>query len=69
MENDNFTLDIELKRLMQGAEIPIDKVYQEICPGCAFKTGFCEIRMAISLENAEIGFVCRGMRAYVAKSN
>jgi len=69
MENDKFTLGVEIKRLMQGAEIPLEKVRIKICPACPFKTPFCEFRMAVSLYNPGLGFVCKGMRAYISKSN
>jgi hypothetical protein len=43
--------------------------YVEISPECPFKTGYCEFRMKLSLADPELAFVCKGMRAWVTKSN
>jgi hypothetical protein len=61
--------ELEMKRLLLGAGLPARKVYEEICPECPFKTGFCEWRMKLTLADPEFRFVCKGMRAWVTKSN
>lgn len=68
MDND-FIREVEIKGLTLGAELPAQKVYEEICPECPFKMGFCEWRMKLTLAKPELVFVCPGMRAWVRKSN
>jgi len=64
-----FTREAEMKGLLLGMELPAQKVYEEICPECPFKTGFCEWKMKLTLANPELLFVCKGMRAWVTRSN
>jgi len=68
MDKDSIR-EVEMKGLTLGAELPAQKVYEEICPGCPFKTGYCEFRMSLSLAHPELRFVCKGMRAWVRRSN
>jgi len=69
MDNDNLAGELELRRLMQGADIPLDKVREEVCPGCPYRTPFCDFHMALSLDIPGARFTCKGMRAYVTRSN
>ena len=61
--------EVEMKGLTLGTELPAQRVYEEICPECPFKTSYCEFRMSLSLAHPELVFVCPGMRAWVTKSN
>jgi RNA polymerase subunit RPABC4/transcription elongation factor Spt4 len=65
----DFVREVEMKGLLLGAELSAQKVHEEICPVCPFKTGFCEWRMKLALVDPELRFVCKGMRAWVTKSN
>jgi hypothetical protein len=60
-----------LKGLMQGADIPLTKVKEEICPDCEFHNGMCDHMMKLHLSNPESGisFVCKGMRHWITKTN
>ncbi len=60
---------VEAKRLTLGVEVGPEAASREICPKCPFKTGFCEWRMKLTLDNPELVFVCKGMRAWVTKGN
>ena len=63
MANEDFIREVEMKGLTLGAELPVQKVYEEICPECPFRTGYCKFRMKLSLANPELVFVCKGMKA------
>jgi len=68
--DEGFIREVEMKGLTLGAELPAQKVYAEICPECPFKTGFCVFIMSLWLEKPDTsGFVCKGMRAWVSRSN
>ena len=67
--DEGFIREVEMKGLTLGTEWPAQKVYEEICPECPFKTSYCEFRMSLSLAHPELVFVCPGMRAWVTKSN
>ena len=69
MADEGFIREVEMKGLTLGAELPAQKVYDEICPECPFKTGYCVFRMSLSLAHPELRFVCPGMRAWVRRSN
>ena len=69
MADEGFIREVEMKGLTLGAELPAQKVYEEICPECPFKTGYCEFRMKLPLAKPELAFVCPGMRAWVSRSN
>jgi len=69
MADEGFIREVEMKGLTRGTELSAQKVYEEICPGCSFKTGYCVFRMSLSLAHPELVFVCKGMRAWVRKSN
>ncbi len=68
VDNDSIR-EVEMKGLTLGVDLPAQKVYEEICPECPFKTGFCEWRMKLTLAHPELHFVCPGMRAWVSKGN
>jgi len=61
--------EVEMKGLTLGVELSLEMVRREICPECRFETGYCKLRMSLSLDHPELVFVCPGMRAWVAKSN
>jgi len=65
----DFITEVEMKGLTLGAELPAQKVHDEICPECPFKTLYCVFRMGIWLDKPDLAFVCKGMRAWVTKSN
>ena len=67
--DEDFIREVEMKGLTLGAELPPQKVHDEICPECPFKTAYCEFRMSLSVAHPELVFVCPGMRAYVRRSN
>jgi len=58
-----------MKGLTLGAELGPEVVSREICPQCPFKTSYCEFRMKLSLAKPELVFICKGMRAWVTRSN
>ncbi len=64
-----FIKEVKMKGLTLGTEWPAQKVYEEICPECPFKTSYCEFRMKLWLDKPDLAFVCPGMRAWVTKSN
>ncbi len=67
--SEEFIGGIEMKRLLLVAELPIQRVHEEICPECSFKTSYCEWRIKLTLADPRLVFVCRGMRAWVDKQN
>ena len=69
MADEGFIREVEMKGLTLGAELPAQKVYEEICPECPFKTSCCEFRMKLWLDDPDLAFVCKGMRAWVRRSN
>lgn len=64
-----FIREVNLKGLMLGVELRPEVVSQEIYPQCPFKTSFCVFRMKLWLDKPDLAFVCKGMRAWVTKSN
>lgn len=68
-DNEDFIRELEMKGLTLGAELPTQKVHDEICPECPFKTAYCEFRMSLSVAHPELRFVCPGMRAWIRKNN
>jgi len=64
-----FIREVEMKGLTLGAELGPEVVSKEICPECPFKTSICEFRMKLWLDDPDLAFVCKGMRAWVTKSN
>jgi len=69
MADEGFIREVEMKGLTLGAELPAQKVSEEVCPECPFKTSYCEFRMKLWLDKPNLAFVCKGMRAWVTKSN
>ena len=61
--------EVEMEGLLIGANLTREKVIAEICPECPFKTGFCEFRMKLWLDDPHLASVCKGMRAWVRKNN
>ncbi len=69
MDKDSIR-EVEMKGLTLGVELGPERVSREICPECPYKTEFCLWLMALSAEHpGTSGFVCKGMRAWVTKSN
>ncbi len=68
MDKDLIT-KVEMKGLTLGVELSLAIVSRDICPECRFETGYCKLRMSMSLAHPELVFVCPGMRAWVARSN
>ncbi len=66
---EQMRLDLDVQGLMLGAGLTAEKVKAEICPECPFKTSICEWRMKLWLDDPDLAFVCKGMRAWVTKSN
>jgi len=70
MADEGFIREVEMKGLTLGAELPAQKVYEEICPECPFKTSYCEWMLEeVLLDKPDLAFVCKGMRAWVRRSN
>ncbi len=70
MVDDGFIREGEMKGLTLGAGLGPEVTSREICPQCPFKTGFCTFLISLWLEHPDtLGFVCRGMRAWVTKGN
>lgn len=66
----DFIREVEMKGLTLGVELGPEVVKREICPECPFKTAFCLWLMALWAEHpGTSGFVCKGMRAWVRRSN
>jgi len=69
MDKDSIR-EIEVKGLTLGVELGTEVTSQEICPQCPFKTDFCTFLISLWLEHPDTsGFVCKGMRAWVRRSN
>jgi len=69
---ENIPIELQMHGLMQGANLPLQQVRDEICPECPYKTDFCEFMMRIHIEVLEkegTTFVCKGMRHWVTESN
>jgi hypothetical protein len=66
-KREDFETELELRRLMLGGDIPPAKVRSEICPGCPFRTPFCDFHMSIILvkDNENARTSCKGTRAWV----
>lgn len=63
-------LPLEVQGLLIGAGLTREKVIAEICPSCPFKTFFCQwLLEKVWLPGSDVNFVCKGMRAWVTKSN
>jgi hypothetical protein len=64
-------IELQIKGLMQGANIPLKQVKDEICPKCPYKTPMCPFLMKIHEDAVNTGarFVCKGMRHWVTESN
>jgi len=68
MDKDSLR-EVEMKGLTLGVELGPERVSREICPECPYKTRYCVFRMSLSLAHPELRFVCKGMRAWVRRSN
>ncbi len=68
MDKDSIR-EVEMKGLTLGAELGPERVSREICLECPFKTSYCVFRMSLWLDKPDLAFVCKGMRAWVRKSN
>ena len=65
-----FIREVEMKGLLIGADLTKEKVIAEICPECPFKTPFCQWLLEnVWLPDEKARFVCKGMRAWVNRSN
>lgn len=70
MDNEEFSVMLEMKRLLSGLKgLSHEKVKAEICPQCPFRSGICDFMMELALNDVNIRFACRGMRAWVTGSN
>lgn len=70
MKREEFIQQVEMKGLMLGAELSPEVVSKEICPQCPLKTPFCQWMLEkVWLPDSNVGFVCKGMRAWVTKSD
>jgi hypothetical protein len=68
--NEGFIREVEMKGLLIGTDLTREKVIAEICPECPFKTPFCQwLLEKVWLPDEKARFVCKGMRAWVTKSN
>jgi len=68
----NIPVELQILGLTQGANLPLERVRNELCPECPFKTPFCEFMLRIHMDELEskgITFVCKGMRHWTTKSN
>lgn len=69
MDND-FIRQVVMKGLTLGVELGPERVSREICPQCPFSTAFCLWLLELWAKHPDTsGFVCKGMRAWVTKSN
>jgi hypothetical protein len=68
---ENIPIELQIHGLMQGADIPLQKVKEEICPECPYRIPICDFLLKIHEEMVNKGarFVCKGMRYWVTKSN
>ena len=67
---EQMRLNLDMQGLMLGAGLTREKVKAEICPECPFKTSYCEWMLEeVLLDKPNLAFVCKGMRAWVTKSN
>ena len=71
---ENIPAELQMLGLTQGANLPLEKVENEICPECPFKTPFCEFYLQMwkhlnELAGEVVSFVCKGMRYWVTRSN
>ena len=68
---DEMPIELELKGLVQGANLPLEMVKNKICPNCSFKTPFCDFMMGIKEKAQESGtrFVYNGMRYWLGRGN
>ncbi len=66
----DFIREVEMKGLLIGIHLTREKVIAEICPECTFKTPFCQWMLEeVLLDKPDLAFVCKGMRAWVRRSN
>ena len=65
----DFIREVEIKGLTLGAKLGPERVSREVCPECPFKTSYCEFRMKLWLDEPNLAFVCKGMRAWFRRSN
>ncbi len=66
----DFITEVEMKGLLLGLGLTVEKVKGEICPECPFKTPFCQwLQEKVWLPDSGVSFVCPGMRVWVTKSN
>ena len=67
---EQMRLDLAMQGLLLGAGLSVEKVKAEICPSCPFKTPICQwLQEKVWLAGSDTSFVCKGMRAWVTKSN
>lgn len=67
---EQMRLPLDVQGLLIGADLTREKVIAEICPECPFKTPFCQWMLEkVWLPGEKARFVCKGMRAWVTKSN
>lgn len=66
---ENLDIELELRRLMLGGNIPAAKTRSLICPDCPFKTSFCEWRMSLVENNDDTRMSCKGTRAWITQRN
>ena len=67
---EQMRLDLDVQGLMLGLGLTREKVIAEICPDCPFKTPICQWMLEkVWLPSSDVAFVCKGMRAWVTKSN
>jgi len=62
-------LDLDVQGLMLGAGLTVEKVKAEICPGCPFKTPFCQwLLEKVWTPDSDVSFICKGMRLGLFKA-
>lgn len=62
-------LELTMKGLMQGINIPLEQVRTEICPYCGYKTPICALMIDLHTKDERCRFVCKGMRHWVTENN
>ena len=67
---EQMRLTLDMQGLMIGADLTVEKVKASICPECPFKTPFCQwLLEKVWLPGSNVGFICKGMRAWIIQSN
>jgi hypothetical protein len=61
-------VELIIKGLTQGANIPLEQVLKEICPECSYRTVFCQSMIKLA-EDVGGRCVCKGMRHWVKNTN